>query len=228
MSGQGDGTAADRLAAMEREVEALGQALRSSLREMGSFRRDLSGLGSDMAVARREMSRFARAAGSGLRRAFEGLVFDGMKLTDALRLLGRAMADSVFDQALRPVQNAFGALLAEGVQALVGKSGARLFARGGVIDGGAVRAFARGGVVDRPTGFALRGGLGLMGEAGPEAILPLARGADGRLGVRAAGASRPVQVNINVTTPDVQGFRRSEAQIAARLGRLIGQGGRNG
>lgn len=224
-----EGAAEDRLQAMEREVAALAESLRSSQREMGSFRRDLSGLGGEMAQARREMSRFARAAGSGLRRAFEGLVFDGMKLADALQVLGKAMADSVFDQALRPVQNAFGTLVTQGVQGLLSGTGAQLFARGGVIESGRVRAFARGGVVERATGFAMQGGLGVMGEAGPEAILPLARGADGRLGVRAGGrGGHPVQVTVNVTTPDVAGFRRSEAQIAARIGRLIGQGNRNG
>jgi len=90
-----------------------------------------------------------------------------------------------------------------------------------------VMPFADGGVVSRPTGFAMRGaGLGVMGEAGPEAILPLARGADGRLGVRAGGA-RPVAVTINVTTPDVEGFRRSQSQIAAEVARALARGQRN-
>jgi phage-related minor tail protein len=65
-----------------------------------------------------------------------------------------------------------------------------------------------------------------MGEAGPEAILPLSRGADGRLGVRAQ-AGGAVSVVMNVTTPDVEGFRRSQGQIAAQLGRVIGRGARN-
>jgi phage-related minor tail protein len=71
--------------------------------------------------------------------------------------------------------------------------------------------------------------MGLMGEAGPEAILPLARGADGRLGVRAAGGGgRPVQVTVNVTTPDVAGFVRSQGQVAAAVGRVLARGQRNG
>ncbi len=44
-----------------------------------------------------------------------------------------------------------------------------------------------------------------MGEAGPEAIMPLARGPDGKLGVRGAGGGGPTIV-MNITTPDVQGF----------------------
>ena len=66
-----------------------------------------------------------------------------------------------------------------------------------------------------------------MGEAGPEAIMPLSRGADGSLGVRMEGGGRPVSVVINVTTPDVEGFRRSQSQIAAQMGRALSRGQRN-
>ncbi len=65
-----------------------------------------------------------------------------------------------------------------------------------------------------------------MGEAGPEAIMPLARGTDGKLGVRAGGGGRPVNVVMNISTPDVQGFRRSQSQIAAQMGRVLGSGQR--
>ena len=65
-----------------------------------------------------------------------------------------------------------------------------------------------------------------MGEAGPEAILPLARGADGRLGVR-GGGGRTVNVTMNITTPDAAGFQRSQTQIAAEMSRAIQRGGRN-
>ena len=61
------------------------------------------------------------------------------------------------------------------------------FAKGGVFSGGRVTPFARGGVVSSPTMFGMSNGLGLMGEAGPEAILPLSRGSGGKLGVVAQG-----------------------------------------
>jgi phage-related minor tail protein len=87
--------------------------------------------------------------------------------------------------------------------------------------------FARGGIVSAPTLFPMRNGRGLMGEAGPEAIMPLTRGADGRLGVQSAGGGRAVNVTVNVSTPDVQGFQRSQSQIAAQVGRALARGDRN-
>lgn len=76
-------------------------------------------------------------------------------------------------------------------------------ANGNAFAGGNVQAFANGGVVDRTTAFGMSGGrFGIMGEAGPEAILPLHRGPDGKLGVRMEASNdshmRPV-VNNNTT-----------------------------
>ena len=63
--------------------------------------------------------------------------------------------------------------------------GIKLSAKGNVFAQNGIQAFARGGVVDKPTLFPFAKGTGLMGEAGPEAIMPLKRGADGKLGVAA-------------------------------------------
>jgi hypothetical protein len=87
------------------------------------------------------------------------------------------------------------------------------FARGGVFAGGReLTAFAQGGVVNRPTVFPFAKGMGLMGEAGPEAILPLRRGRGGRLGVEMTGdggaAAPAAQMStriINVLDPSVVG-----------------------
>lgn len=70
------------------------------------------------------------------------------------------------------------------------------FAKGGVFQDGLVQAFAKGGVVTRPTVFPFAKGIGLMGEAGPEAIMPLHRGPDGSLGVKAANQSHPLRIEI--------------------------------
>lgn len=69
------------------------------------------------------------------------------------------------------------------------------FAKGGAFNSG-VEFFAKGGVVDRATMFGMRGGMGVMGEKGPEAILPLRRTGSGDLGVRAEAVPSNVIVNI--------------------------------
>jgi len=72
-------------------------------------------------------------------------------------------------------------------------------ADGGVMSRGRLTAFANGGIVNGPTVFPMANGMGLMGEAGPEAIMPLKRGPDGKLGVEGGGGVTVVQ-NINVST----------------------------
>ena len=66
-----------------------------------------------------------------------------------------------------------------------------------------------------------------MGEAGAEAVLPLSRGADGRLGVASDGAGSPVNVTFNVQARDAESFRRSESQLTAMLARTVRRGSRN-
>lgn len=87
---------------------------------------------------------------------------------------------------------------------------ATLFAAdGGVFDRGAHVAFAKGGaftngIVNRPTLFPFAKGAGLMGEAGPEAIMPLTRASNGSLGVRAlldvggSGSGNVIQINTHI------------------------------
>ena len=227
---------------LDARVTALEASLDGARGATAAFDAELRRMGQTMAFTGREVDLLSRSIGGGLRRAFDGVVFDGLKLSDALRQVSRSMVDAVYSAAMRPVQNAFGGALAQGVQGAMsalmpfaeggGLAEGRVmpFARGGGLAEGRVMPFAEGGVVSGPVTFPMRGGrTGLMGEAGPEAILPLARGPDGRLGVQASqgGAGRPVNVVINVTTPDVEGFRRSEGQIAAELGRLMARGQRN-
>jgi phage-related minor tail protein len=90
-----------------------------------------------------------------------------------------------------------------------------------------VAPFAEGGIVASPIYFGTSGSVGLMGERGAEAIMPLARGPDGRLGVTMQGERAPVAVTVNVAARDVESFRRSEGQISAALARAVARGRRN-
>jgi phage-related minor tail protein len=167
----------------------------------------------------------SRSVTSSISRAFEGLVFDGKRLSETFAGLGRSLSSAVLNQALAPVQKSVGGAVAGGLQAILG--GLSPFAAGGVLSGGRVAAFARGGVVDGPTHFPMRGGIGLMGEAGPEAIVPLARGADGRLGIRSGGGAGAVHVTMHISTPDAASFQRSQSQVAAEMTRAMKRGRRN-
>jgi phage-related minor tail protein len=105
-------------------------------------------------------------------------------------------------------------------------SGVKTFAKGGVYDAG-LQTFAKGGmftnsVVSEPTLFKFAKGTGMMGEAGPEAIMPLKRDSNGNLGVRSGGGGGSVDVVVNnygsekattKETTDSRGNRKVEVVI---------------
>lgn len=210
---------------LQDQIAALEATLAGSAGMVAAFDGELSRMRDSLVFTGREVNTLSTGIGGGLRRAFDGLVFDGVKLSDALRGVARTMADTIYGVAMKPVQNALGGALAQGLNGLLG--GLMPFEKGGAFAQGRVMPFAKGGVVAQATAFPMRGATGLMGEAGPEAIMPLARGADGRLGVQATGSARPVTVVMNITTPDVQGFQRSQTQIAAQAQRMLARGQRN-
>ncbi|EKO2059403.1 phage tail tape measure protein [Salmonella enterica] len=73
-------------------------------------------------------------------------------------------------------------------------SGLQLNAKGGAYASASLSAYSNS-IVSSPTYFAFAKGAGLMGEAGPEAIMPLTRSADGSLGVRVVGSQSPAAGN---------------------------------
>lgn len=90
------------------------------------------------------------------------------------------------------------------------------YAKGGAFSGGNVIPFAVGGLVNGPTMFPMSGGrTGLMGEAGPEAVMPLARDSQGRLGVRAANSNAPQVVEIHVVRGEM--FEPVVGQISGNV-----------
>ena len=108
-------------------------------------------------------------------------------------------------------------------------------AKGGVYDSPSLSSFSNG-VYSSPTMFAFAKGAGVFGEAGPEAIMPLTRAADGSLGVRALGAgasgagsnSAPqvyitIDSNGNASTESSGGWEQFGTQIANYVNQLYQQ-----
>ncbi|MBV1896714.1 MAG: phage tail tape measure protein [Rhodobacteraceae bacterium] len=214
----------ESMADLNETAEDLGDSLGAAADMAAGFDSELQRVRAALAETGKDVVTLEQGLSKGLRRAFDGVVLDGMKLSDALETVARSMIQTTYSAAIKPITNQVGGLLAQGVGSMV--DGIMPFADGGSFAQGRVMPFANGGVVSGPTTFPMRGGMGLMGEAGPEAIMPLARGPDGKLGVR-GGGSGAVTVVMNITTPDVQGFNRSQGQIAAQMSRAMGRGNRN-
>ncbi len=144
----------------------------------------------------------------------------------AVKQIGKVIAQLV---VLRSIEQGAGAIA----------GGATPNANGNAFAGGNVQAFADGGVVSSPTMFSFNGGrAGVMGEAGAEAILPLKRGANGKLGVEAQGgggntyqidATSVIHAN-NADQGTVQQIRSLQKTIQKNtedsILRKIGDGGR--
>jgi len=99
-------------------------------------------------------------------------------------------------------------------------------AMGNVYDAGnKISKFAKGGIVKNPTMFAYGSGgygrFGLMGEAGPEAIMPLKRGANGKLGVQSSGGVGNIVVNVDASGSSVEGDSQQSEQFGRALAAAI-------
>jgi hypothetical protein len=159
--------------------------------------------------------------------AFEDAILDGKKFGEVLQSLERDIARIILRTAVTgPAGEAISGAVSGGMKSLMGNfsfsaagnaQGVPVYssassvgpflpsANGNAFWGGNVIPFANGGVVSSPTMFPMARGMGLMGEAGPEAIMPLQRGADGKLGVRAGGGGQGGVVINQTITIDARG-----------------------
>jgi hypothetical protein len=216
---------------LEDAIDATGDAAGSTggagrdagqaLREAADTARDAWEATADAIRAAQERS---REIAQNLAQDITGPIKDALKSSEftwetfagAISRSAQNLATRLIDLAFTPIENA----LINAFSGAGGASGGGFFAslfgfaRGGAFAGGQeLTAFARGGVVNRPTVFPFAKGVGLMGEAGPEAILPLRRGPGGRLGVEMTGdgpapAAPAAQMStriINVLDPSVVG-----------------------
>lgn len=215
----------DKLDDLSQRTADLERSLDSAISVTGAFNDELLQLREGMLYTTREVGVLANSIGRNLGNAFEAVVFDGAKLSDALTKVAENISLTAYNIATKPVEQAVGTTVADGLNSLL--SGVLPFANGGAFSQGRVMPFAKGGVVSSPVSFPMRGATGLMGEAGAEAIMPLTRGADGRLGVQSSGGGRATNVTMNVTTQDASSFSRSQSQIAAQINRALSRGQRN-
>jgi phage-related minor tail protein len=166
----------------------------------------------DVSLELKRVGDLADSVGRSLTNAFRGASLDGRSLKGVLGEVARGFADIALKAALKPV----GTLISGAVESL-------FTATNPALQG--VTPFAKGGVLAAPSYFPTGRGLGVAGEAGAEAVLPLARGSDGRLGV-ASGGGGGVQVTFNVTASDARSFAASEAELSAMLLRAVRRGTR--
>jgi len=94
-------------------------------------------------------------------------------------------------------------------------------AMGNVFAGNKIVPYAMGGIVNKPTLFPMADGMGLMGEAGPEAVMPLKRGRGGRLGVESSGGVGNIVVNVDASGSSVQGDSQQSQQFGRALAAAI-------
>jgi phage-related minor tail protein len=192
---------------LQQSADGAGLALRLDTSRIRADLDDLTQLG----------ERFGRTITS----AFARGIVSGRKFSTILRSVMQRLTSQALTAAIRPLGN----LISGSLGSLLG--GITANAQGNLLSQGRVTPFAAGGIVNSPTMFAMRGGTGLMGEAGPEAIMPLARGRDGKLGVRSAGGASPVTVNMTVVTHDADSFQRSQGQVTAAVLRALSRGQRH-
>lgn len=173
-----------------------------------SFRSELT----DVSVELERIGDLADGTARSISAAFRGALVDGKSFQSLLGNIARSFADIALKAAIKPLGTLVGGL----VENLFTATNPAL---------GGVTPFAKGGVVAAPSYFPMSGGLGLMGEAGAEAIMPLRRGPDGRLGV-AGGGSGAINVTFNVTASDARSFAASETELSAMLLRAVKRGSR--
>ncbi|MEA2884108.1 MAG: hypothetical protein QOH32_3364 [Bradyrhizobium sp.] len=166
---------------------------------------------------------FARA----MTQAFSASVTGGKQFEDVLKSLALRLSDLALKLAFKPLEKSLTSgitTLLSGLTGSVGGGGATSSTSIAAASG-AIKPFAAGGVIGTPSYFPLMsGGVGLAGEAGPEAIMPLQRGPDGRLGVTGGGGN---SITVHIATPDLESFRRSESYITGQIARAVARGQRS-
>lgn len=177
----------ERAKAMDKAKESTKELTKETEKGFDELQRAIEGWGKESADAIVDFCLTGKTSFSDM---IQSMIADLMKML-------------VYQQLVKPLFDFLGAAISGGgwinnsyKPSLTGPTMYTGNAQGNAFDRGNVIPFARGGVVTKPTIFPMASGAGLMGEAGPEAVLPLKRTSGGNLGV-AASAGQPI-INIEI------------------------------
>jgi len=227
------GLTAEATARLKYETDLLNQAQQKNIQLTPEQRSQLLGLAADMANLEAETSRakdaldFAKDATKGFVSDLVGGLRQGKSLWEAFGDAANNALDKIIDKLLNQfidaifTTNSAASSLGGGaggggfLSSLLGGFGALFgFAKGGAFPNG-ISAHSNS-VVDKPTLFAFASGAGVMGEAGPEAIMPLKRGPDGSLGVQMHGGSQSSGGDSTIVIAPVMNFEGGSSGNAAQ------------
>lgn len=157
--------------------------------------------------AEQQREQLMQTVTSNIESAFMSVVDGSKSVEDAFRSMLRNIILAIYQEKVAKAG-------ANAIMSLLGLANGGAFERGGKFT-----AYANGGVVGSPTMFSHSGGLGVMGEAGPEAIMPLKRGKNGKLGVQMEGNAGNVTVvqNFNMSANGDESVKRIIRQETPRI-----------
>jgi lambda family phage tail tape measure protein len=211
---------AEAIRALKRSIDELNAA------DVGQgFKNGVESFLTSIGTMSENVSQLTQNAFQGLSDGIAELVTTGkMNFNDFANSIIKDMIRIATQQLiLRPILQGIGGLFGGGGGALaptdmfkyVNNAKGNLYAQNGI------QAFARGGIVDKPMLFPFAKGIGLMGEAGPEAIMPLRRGRDGNLGVAGGGGTTNVVVNVDAGGTKAQGDAPRGEQLGKALSAAV-------
>lgn len=161
--------------------------------------------------------------------SFTSIAFNAGTAEEAIVSLGRSIAQIILQQSIaQPIAAGLLSFASTNFGAASHMEGGANFigpiqgsAMGNVFNNGSITPFANGGIVNRSTLFPMKNGAGLMGEAGPEAVLPLTRGADGKLGVSSVGGGGAGDIEINIINESGQPLSSDNATAHMDFDKLV-------
>lgn len=155
-----------------------------------------------------KLDAIAKSIGDSFSNAFLDIITGAEDASDALENLYKQVVRLILQQTIaEPISGFFGSLF----KGLIPTPSYN----GNVFNSGRIQPFANGGLLSSPGYFTMADGRpASFAERGPEAIMPLERGSDGKLGVRSSGGGGN-RIVFNINTPDADSFRLAKRQILA-------------